>query len=169
MNKTIAIVSAATVFSLLSVANSAEVKKQPDLTVKRNVNTATLNERTSEVKDTNKELIAFFQKASVDIRNEVKRLKKQKQVPANDPGLKAAIELADKIDDYTRRLESSEKDTASIENDVENQMQTMADMSQQLSLQLQDAMNKQQQAMQTMSNIMKAQHDTLASIIRNLK
>lgn len=169
MNKTMAIVSTVTVFALHSVANSAEVKNQPSLKVNRTVNTATLNERASEVKDTNKELIAFCRKASSDIRSEAKRVKKQKTVQANDSGLKAALELADKIDDLTRQLESMEKDISSNLNDLNNDRETMADMSQQLSLQLQDAMNKQQQAMQIMSNIMKAQHDTLSSIIRNLK
>lgn len=36
-------------------------------------------------------------------------------------------------------------------------------------LELQGALQKQQQAMQMMSNIMKAQHDTASAIIRNLR
>ena len=52
---------------------------------------------------------------------------------------------------------------------VETEMATMTDMSQQLQLQLQDAMNKSQQAMQILSNIMKNQHDTLKAIIQNMR
>lgn len=52
---------------------------------------------------------------------------------------------------------------------LETRLQTMSDTGQQLQLQLQDAMNKQQQAMQILSNIMKNQHDTLKAIIQNMR
>ncbi len=44
-----------------------------------------------------------------------------------------------------------------------------ADTGQKLQLQLQDAMNQQQQAMQILSNLMKNQHDTLKAVIQNLR
>jgi len=47
--------------------------------------------------------------------------------------------------------------------------ETMSDLSQMLQMQLQDAMNKQAQAMAMISNIMKRSHDTAMSIINNLK
>jgi hypothetical protein len=52
---------------------------------------------------------------------------------------------------------------------AEANLNSMGDMSQLQQLQLQDAMQKQQQVIQTISNIMKNQHDTLKSIIQNLK
>jgi hypothetical protein len=45
----------------------------------------------------------------------------------------------------------------------------MGDMSQMDQMALQDAMNKQAAVMQTISSIMKMQHDTLKAIIQNLK
>ena len=45
----------------------------------------------------------------------------------------------------------------------------MSDMSQLDMMKLQDAMNKQAQLMQMMSNIMKMMHDTQMAIIRNIK
>jgi hypothetical protein len=45
----------------------------------------------------------------------------------------------------------------------------MGDQNQMMQLQLQDAMNKQSQMMQTLSNIMKSMHDTQKAIIRNMR
>lgn len=52
---------------------------------------------------------------------------------------------------------------------LEGKLRRFSDMSSNLNLQLQDAMNKQQQAMQILSNIMKTQHDTLKAIIQNMR
>lgn len=52
---------------------------------------------------------------------------------------------------------------------LEQSLQTLSDISQMMQLELQDAMNKQQQAMQILSNIMKNQHDTLKAIIQNMR
>jgi hypothetical protein len=49
------------------------------------------------------------------------------------------------------------------------ELQGMSDMSQLDMMKLQDAMNKQAQLMQMMSNIMKMMHDTQMAIIRNIK
>ncbi len=49
------------------------------------------------------------------------------------------------------------------------ELQGMSDMSQLDMLKLQDAMNKQAQLMQMMSNLMKMMHDTQMAIIRNIK
>ena len=53
--------------------------------------------------------------------------------------------------------------------ELEVKLLTVADMTQMLQMQLQDAMNKQQEAMRLLSAIMKNQHDTLKAIISNLK
>jgi hypothetical protein len=47
--------------------------------------------------------------------------------------------------------------------------ETLSDMSQQDQLALQDALQRQAQVMQTISNISKNEHDTLLAIIQNLK
>ena len=48
-------------------------------------------------------------------------------------------------------------------------MNSLGDMSQLQQLELQDALQKEQQAIQMISNIMKMQQDTLKRIIQNLK
>lgn len=65
-------------------------------------------------------------------------------------------------------LSSSDEAKALLEK-LEQSLQTLSDISQMLQLELQDAMNKQQQAMQILSNIMKNQHDTLKAIIQNMR
>ena len=52
---------------------------------------------------------------------------------------------------------------------VRLQQQTSGEMTQMTLLKLQDAMNKQQQALQTLSNIMKSQSETASAIIDNMK
>jgi len=64
---------------------------------------------------------------------------------------------------------SSPREAMALEEKLEQSLQTMSDMSQMMQLDLQDAMNKQAQAMQILSNIMKAQHDTLKAIINNMR
>ena len=68
----------------------------------------------------------------------------------------------------TTRVMSKRQVEKLIEN-METQLNTIADMNQMDMLALQDAMNKQAQLMQMMSNIMKQMHDTANAIIRNLK
>jgi hypothetical protein len=64
---------------------------------------------------------------------------------------------------------SSVKDAMVLEQELEQKLQTMSDMTQMMQLDLQDAMQKQNQAMQTLSAIMKSQHDTLKAIISNMR
>lgn len=64
---------------------------------------------------------------------------------------------------------TSKAQAESLMHKLESELETITDMSQQMQLQLQDAMNKQQQAMQILSNIMKNQHDTLKAIIQNMR
>jgi len=52
---------------------------------------------------------------------------------------------------------------------LEQRLNQASDLSQQQQLALQDAQSQQAQAMQTISNIMKNQHDTLKAIIQNLR
>jgi hypothetical protein len=52
---------------------------------------------------------------------------------------------------------------------LESKLQTASDMTQEMQMQLQDAMNKQAQAIQLLSNIMKMFHDTAKAIIGNMR
>lgn len=54
-------------------------------------------------------------------------------------------------------------------NTLARQLQTIGDDAQMMQLQLQAAMQKQTQAMQMLSSILKSMHDTERSIIRNIK
>ena len=129
----------------------------------------TVSQRQNEVQNSIKQLITFSRKSSSDIRREVKRVNSQKNVRVSDAEIKAALDMANKFDRYARELQRKEKTLTKNKRDVDRAFQTMSYISQQLQLQLQDAMNKQQQAMQTLSNIMKNQHDTLKSIIQNMR
>ncbi len=71
--------------------------------------------------------------------------------------------------DVVTSVLSSAKDAMTLEQELEQNLQTMSDMTQMMQLDLQDAMNKQAQAMQTLSAIMKSQHDTLKAIINNMR
>ena len=129
----------------------------------------TVSERREEVQNRLKQLIAFSQKASLDVRRNIQNIKAQKGQRINDADIKRALEIASIFNKYALRLQQMERSLADSDQDIEGTLQTMTDMSQQLQLQLQDAMNKRQQSMQVLSNIMKNQHDTLKSIINNLK
>ena len=50
-----------------------------------------------------------------------------------------------------------------------DKLSTLGDLSQQQSLQLQDAMQKASQALQLLSNITKSMHETSQSVIRNMR
>ena len=128
-----------------------------------------VSQQQAEVHNTIQQLIRFSRKSSSDIRREIKKITSQKNKRVSRAEIKVALDMADKFDRYARKLQQKEKTLKNNERDLDSTYQTMSDMSQQLQLQLQDAMNKQQQAMQILSNIMKNQHDTLKSIIRNMK
>lgn len=83
---------------------------------------------------------------------------------------RSCIKLDDgsyEIDEKTKVM-SKEQVEALIE-EMENQLNTLADINANLMLELQDAQNKQSQMMQMMSNIMKSMNDTAKAIIKNLK
>jgi hypothetical protein len=95
----------------------------------------------------------------------------------NDDQWPAEFTYTEHVKNASGKLVSTEKtvtlaskdEAEALLQDLESQLQTMTDMSQMLQLQLQEAMNKQQQAMQILSNIMKNQHDTLKAIIQNMR
>ena len=61
------------------------------------------------------------------------------------------------------------RDATSLLVKLESQHQTMGEDTKLMQLELQNAMQKQQQALQTLSNILKTYHDTAKSIINNMK
>jgi len=62
-----------------------------------------------------------------------------------------------------RKFEQHHLNLTNIKNQIP------ADLSRLDQMKLQDAMNKQQQAMQALSNLLKTNHDTATAIINNLK
>jgi len=69
----------------------------------------------------------------------------------------------DELQALLRKFEQHQRNLKNIK------IQNRGDLNQMDQLKLQDAMNKQQQAMQAISNILKTNHDTAAAIINNLK
>jgi cell division septum initiation protein DivIVA len=52
---------------------------------------------------------------------------------------------------------------------MEERMATIGDINQMMAMQLQESMNKQQQLLQMISNMMKAMHDQAKTIINNMR
>lgn len=69
----------------------------------------------------------------------------------------------DELQAIVRKFEQHQRNLTNIK------IQIHGDLSQMDQMNLQDAMNKQQQIMQTLSNLLKANHDTATAIINNLK
>jgi hypothetical protein len=63
----------------------------------------------------------------------------------------------------------NQKQLAALIAKVEGQYKTASDMTQMMQLDLQDAIQKQQQSFQLLSSLLKDMHDTLKAIIQNLK
>ena len=66
-------------------------------------------------------------------------------------------------------VEMSKEEAKAKLEELEGKLQTVGDMKQEWQLQLQDAMNKQQQAFQMFSSLIKSFHDTAKQILNNLK
>jgi len=79
------------------------------------------------------------------------------------------LNLAPKIDVDINALSARLKRELKLMGDLQNEPNLIADMNDLDRMQLQDAMNKQQQAMQILSNILKNAHDTLKAIIQNTR
>ncbi len=74
------------------------------------------------------------------------------------------------LDFISRMLSSIDQQIKTLDTEIEvlkKKIQTSEDMTPMMQLELQDAMNKQQQTLQTMSNVSKMHHDTLKAIISN--
>ena len=79
------------------------------------------------------------------------------------------VSYYDENDDVVSVILSSPDDAQALIDELEARLDTMSDDTQMMQLELQDAMQKQQQMMQTLSAIMKSQHDTLKAIISNMR
>jgi hypothetical protein len=94
---------------------------------------------------------------------------------ADDPivqevNYRSCIKLSDgRYEIVEKTVVISKEQVEALIADLENQLDTMADMSQELQHHLQDTMNKQSKIMQIMSNIMKNMHDTAKAIIHNMR
>jgi hypothetical protein len=112
-----------------------------------------------------KELMQQYENAeakTIDITNKIKSNIEEKT------NLKERItKIRQQIDTtYDRATKITfEKEIAMLESKIA----TLDDMTQMMQLELQDAMEKQQQAFTMISNIMKSFHDTAKSVINNIK
>lgn len=68
-----------------------------------------------------------------------------------------------------RRSEAGRRSRRTFEDVSDSDLATAGDDSQLANIDLQNALQRQQQAMQMMSNIMKTMHDTAMAIIRNMR
>ncbi len=148
---------------------AATMSTRPSKKVVKKQTIPTAAVRRVDVQNKIKQLIIVSKKTSSDIRNEIKKIEKQKLKRIKKADIKGALDIANKIDRYVLLLQQKEKSLTNHDQDPDGILQTMTDSSQQLQLQLEEAMNKQQQVMQTLSNIMRNQHDTLSNVIRNMK
>ncbi len=78
-------------------------------------------------------------------------------------------ELVYRLENKLHILENKRAELASKINILQQELSTMSDMSQLDMMNLQDAQQKLQQVYQTISNIMKNQHDVLKAIINNMR
>jgi len=72
----------------------------------------------------------------------------------------------------SRILESSDQKIKSLQTGVtvlEQKLQTVGDDGQLANIDLQNSLQKQQQMLQMLSNISKTHHDSMMSIIRNMR
>ena len=116
--------------------------------------------------DLNKDLQGVMQELAAvnSLMRDARSLDQQKHVNRS-----RGNQLASQLEQRRTALEKKKMALAAKAKRVDDKLGTMADMHQLDMLGLQNAMNKQAQLMQMMSNIMKASHDTAQSVIRNIK
>jgi len=114
----------------------------------------------ADVLDVSNELQANLD-AKASLREQIAELRDQITVQSSDPTSSAGYYAG-----------STTTTTDTLESELEQLEAKLAkydETTQMMQLELQDAMNKQQQVMQTLSAIMKSQHDTLKAIISNMR
>jgi hypothetical protein len=115
--------------------------------------------------------IANNNKARAEIREEIAMLREYLTYwPEN--GESQTITWTDWSESYVpfeRTATLTKEEVENLIRSMEDQLNRMTEILQDLNLQLQVLMSQQAQLMQIVSGYMKSQHDTLKSIIRNLK
>ena len=81
---------------------------------------------------------------------------------------KATFDIIDENGEVKQVEMTKDQAEAHLEK-LETQLATLGDMTQMMQMRLQDAMNKQAQAIQTLSAIMKSIHDTAKAVIQNMR
>ena len=80
-----------------------------------------------------------------------------------------AIDRAEKLEDKVMSLQAGMTVCEAELKNLEGQLQSVGEDAQLANIDLQNMLQKQQQAFQMLSSILKSQHDTAMSIIRNMK
>ena len=86
---------------------------------------------------------------------------------AENPDL--ARRVGELASEYGFEFSDDELTEGDLEAVTGGTLNTTSDLTQMSQLELQDAMSKQAQTLQMMSNIMKQQHDTMSAIIQNMR
>jgi len=129
-------------------------------------------DRRVQVQTTITQLITSSQRAAADIRSEVEKIKVRQGSRASAADIQSALDMADKLDQYVLKLTRQARSLKDNERNTDQAGDKIKAMTEQTALdmlELQDRMIKSGQVMQVMSNIMKMQHETLTSVIRNIK
>lgn len=144
---------------------SASINKVNQTKVARNNMNRMASLRTL-LADLNKDLQGVMQELAAvnSLMRDARSLDQQKHVNRS-----RGNQLASQLEQRRTALEKKKMALAAKAKRVDDKLGTMADMQQLDMLGLQNAMNKQAQLMQMMSNIMKASHDTAQAVIRNIK
>ncbi len=144
---------------------SASINKVNQTKVARNNMNRMVSLRTL-LADLNKDLQGVMQELAAvnSLMRDARSLDQQKHVNRS-----RGNQLASQLEQRRTALEKKKMALAAKAKRVDDKLGIMADMQQLDMLGLQNAMNKQAQLMQMMSNIMKASHDTAQAVIRNIK
>jgi len=105
-----------------------------------------------------------------DARADLRQIIAELRNLAADPDSEYPVSLTYPLNGKTETTTVNNAEEAlALADKLESQLTILSDDSQMMQMELQDMMQKQQQAMQILSAIMKTQHDTLKAIINNMR
>lgn len=130
---------------------------------------ATFTSRRNSALNRINKLISSTRKASADLNREVRRLESGKDKRIKGSDLKSVRSLAAKLNSYARFLERKKNSLGKSKSELKRDIKNISDTSQKLQIELQNAMERYQRAMQIISNILKKYSSTSSGIVRNIK
>lgn len=137
-----------------------------------NVEMATQNTMFLSMQQVEEELtdLALKIQENNDARADLRQIIAELRNLAADPDSEYPVSLTYPLNGKTETTTVNNAEEAlALADKLESQLTILSDDSQMMQMELQDMMQKQQQAMQILSAIMKTQHDTLKAIINNMR